>query len=109
MKERHRCDNCGETFSEEVLEAADKLGLHVIDRLTERIDPGGIVPSGECPDCGALVYPADYRFVPRWFEDLLRELVKIRDERRRMPVNEEYERLEKELWEKARKLLKEQH
>jgi hypothetical protein len=28
-----------------------------IPDLLQRIGPGGTVPSGECPDCGALVYP----------------------------------------------------
>ena len=28
-----------------------------IPDLLSRIEPGGVVPAGECPDCGALVYP----------------------------------------------------
>jgi hypothetical protein len=31
--------------------------LRDVERLAERIDPGGMVPAGECPDCGALAYP----------------------------------------------------
>jgi len=27
-----------------------------IPNLMERLDPGGIVPSGTCPDCGSLTY-----------------------------------------------------
>ena len=30
-----------------------------IPDLLSRIGPGGMVPSGECPDCGALVYPVN--------------------------------------------------
>lgn len=45
-----QCDNCGRAWS---------LGaLEEVDDLDQRIDPGGIVPSGQCPDCGALCYPA---------------------------------------------------
>ena len=45
----HRCDNCGEIWK------ADELGK--IENLDNRVDPGSIVPSGECPECGALCYP----------------------------------------------------
>lgn len=42
------CDNCGtRTPLEE---------LAPIKRLYERMDPGGKVPDGECPKCGALAY-----------------------------------------------------
>lgn len=80
MEDRHRCDDCGETFSEEELEKAKCLGLHTIAKLTERIDPGCLVPSGECPDCRALVYPEKPRFVTREMEDKLRELVDTAEE-----------------------------
>ena len=30
--------------------------LHEIHHLHTKIDPGSIVPSGECPECGALCY-----------------------------------------------------
>ena len=46
---RHTCDGCGKTWN------ADKL-LDFED-LMQRIEPGGMVPSGECPSCGALCYP----------------------------------------------------
>jgi hypothetical protein len=46
---RHTCDGCEKTWSASKLED--------ISDLTERIEPGGIVPSGECPECGALCYP----------------------------------------------------
>ena len=47
--QRHRCDNCGNVC----------IGEHLgtIDDMFERIEPGGTVPSGECPECGALCYP----------------------------------------------------
>lgn len=47
--ELSRCDNCRKVHSEENLVDPKDLG--------QRLDPGGTVPSGECPDCGALCYP----------------------------------------------------
>lgn len=35
------------------------VSMEAIPNLFERIDPGGIVPSGECPMCHALCYPLD--------------------------------------------------
>jgi hypothetical protein len=45
---RHKCDNCHWTGGE-----AD---LMPIKDPSERLTPGGVVPSGECPKCGALAY-----------------------------------------------------
>lgn len=43
-----RCDNCGGVYAESTLrQPAD---------LEQRLDPGGEVPLGECPGCGALAY-----------------------------------------------------
>ncbi|KKN24117.1 hypothetical protein LCGC14_0898060 [marine sediment metagenome] len=47
----HHCDNC----SREHKAAA----LHGIANLFDRLEPGGTVPSGECPECGALCYPVE--------------------------------------------------
>lgn len=47
----HACDNCGEEWYDSQLVPAKSL--------SERVDPGGPMPSGECPDCGALCYPVD--------------------------------------------------
>lgn len=47
----HRCDNCGKVHSAETLVEAKDLAM--------RTDPGGIVPSGECADCGSLCYLLD--------------------------------------------------
>jgi len=49
-----RCDNCWAFFK-----GTDKLArvFPDIPELLSRIEPGGVVPAGECPDCGALVYP----------------------------------------------------
>lgn len=47
---KSKCDNCNWT-GEPLFE------LHEIEDLLERIDPGGIVPSGECPKCDCLCYP----------------------------------------------------
>jgi len=50
--ERVWCDNCGAT------RAASRVTVHYPDipDLSERLDIGGEVPFGECPDCGALCY-----------------------------------------------------
>lgn len=47
-----RCDDCDWKGTE------DQLGktLCEIHRLWERIEAGGIVPAGECPECGSLAY-----------------------------------------------------
>lgn len=48
----HSCDNCDWTGV-----ASDiKITLGQIHHLAERLDEGGVVPSGECPECGALCY-----------------------------------------------------
>jgi hypothetical protein len=46
---KHVCDNCGKKWDKENV-------VYAFD-LQQRIDPGGIMPTGECPDCGALCYP----------------------------------------------------
>lgn len=43
------CNNCGKKWDKENV-------VYAFD-LQQRVDPGGIMPSGECPDCGALCYP----------------------------------------------------
>lgn len=57
---RHECDNCGEAWAESDI----KVRFPNIPDLTKRIEPGGTVPSGECPDCGALVYPIVLAVLP---------------------------------------------
>ena len=48
-----RCDNCDhEVASKEDM----KSRFPCIDNLLERLDPGDIVPAGECPECGALMH-----------------------------------------------------
>lgn len=44
------CDNCD-------WNGPDKKLITPIPDLEQRIEPGGEVPSGECPGCGALCYP----------------------------------------------------
>lgn len=49
------CDSCGRAYADTgELERA----FPDIPGLLQRIEAGCMVPSGECPDCGALVYPA---------------------------------------------------
>lgn len=47
----HACGNCSWRGP-----ASD---LRPIANIAQRIDPGGTVPSGECPQCGALAYPLE--------------------------------------------------
>lgn len=49
--EWHECDNCLEEWTTDDL-------LPVKD-LAQRVDPGGRMPAGECPDCGCLCYPLE--------------------------------------------------
>jgi hypothetical protein len=48
-----RCDNCRRIWA--VGELVEPK------RLSERLDPGGTVPAGECPECGAFAYLLDDR------------------------------------------------
>lgn len=54
------CDNCSHVYEEGV----GYIPLEDVEDLLERIEPGGLVPAGECTqeDCGALVYPTDCRW-----------------------------------------------
>jgi hypothetical protein len=45
----HVCDNCERTWDDDELQQ--------ICDMWERVEPGGIMPSGQCPECGALCYP----------------------------------------------------
>ena len=56
-----RCDNCGRAFSAE--NELDHVFPDIPD-LVSRLDPGGTVPSGQCPRCGALIYLAVARSAP---------------------------------------------
>jgi hypothetical protein len=48
-EDKHSCSDCGRTFTE------DQLGE--THNIWERVSPGEIMPSGECPKCGALCHP----------------------------------------------------
>jgi len=43
-----QCDNCRQRWTEAQLKDAKDI--------EERLEPGGEVPAGECPGCGALCY-----------------------------------------------------
>jgi len=45
---QHMCDDCGELIWGGSLE--------MISDIQERLTPNGVVPSGQCPHCGALTY-----------------------------------------------------
>jgi hypothetical protein len=56
MKAEDQCDDCGwkgVTKTEDI--------SHIPD-LFERIEAGGVVPSGECNKCGALCYPIEDQY-----------------------------------------------
>lgn len=46
----HACDNCDFTTT-------DPANLLTVQCLSQRVLPGETMPSGECPECGALVFP----------------------------------------------------
>ena len=50
--EQSECGNCE-------WEGTPAIGLEEIPDLGIRLDAGGTVPSGECPECGALCYLKD--------------------------------------------------
>lgn len=47
----HVCDDCGRRWAEDEIKS-----LVEVHHLGERLDPGSVVPSGECPRCGAFCY-----------------------------------------------------
>jgi hypothetical protein len=53
----HECDNCKKVHPAKKLKA--------IPDLFERVEPGCPLPSGECPDCGALCYPIKRKVSPK--------------------------------------------
>jgi len=55
----HECDDCGAVWPE--------AELLQIKNLEARLDAGGVVPSGECPTCGALCYPKESEDLTRQF------------------------------------------
>lgn len=46
-----RCDNCGHTESAETIRP-----IHECKDVEQRIDPGSVVPAGECSKCGCFTY-----------------------------------------------------
>ena len=59
-----RCDNCSRTYADESELA--RVFPDIPDLLA-RIEPGGTVPHGECPNCGCLVYEEpDCEYVVKW-------------------------------------------
>jgi hypothetical protein len=63
-----RCDNCGRKYADDSELACV---FPDIPDLCARIDPGGTVPHGECPECGGLVYAeADTGYLVCWSVNL---------------------------------------
>ena len=50
------CDDCGKTWPESK--------LREVKHITQRVDIGGPMPAGECPECGALCYEEDAPYDP---------------------------------------------
>jgi hypothetical protein len=68
MTDHLQCDNCSQIW-----EAHD---LDPIQDYGSRVEPGGVVPCGQCPDaaCRALCYPAS-----GYVHDLEQQLTALRD------------------------------
>ncbi len=49
---KHECQNCSKTWSDDEIKP--------IKDLHERVAPGEPMPSGECPECGALTHQINY-------------------------------------------------
>lgn len=49
--EYHECQNCGKLWTEEQ--------LNEVENLEQRVAPGDTVPTGECPECGAVCQPVE--------------------------------------------------
>jgi len=47
-----QCDNCETVFDEDDI----LYKLEKITNLALRIEPGDVVPYGECPECDGLIY-----------------------------------------------------
>lgn len=48
----NRCDSCAALWTDEE--------LHEVEKLSMRVEPGGMMPSGQCPlaACGSLCFPS---------------------------------------------------
>ncbi len=57
-QELSRCQACNRLYVE-----GEMVPLEELKNLLERITPGEQVPSGECPDCGALCHIVDSPFL----------------------------------------------
>ena len=59
------CDDCKKEYKRKMLEE--------VHDLWQRVDPGGVMPSGQCPDpvCGALCYPMEVfeRPIKEWMQE----------------------------------------
>ena len=60
------CQNCRKTWTEDKLE-------EITHGLWERVSPGELMPSGECPKCGALCHPLETAATP--YENVIKKLL----------------------------------
>jgi len=89
------CENCGHLWPAAALEE--------IHDYWERVEPGGVVPLGECPniECGALCYPS-YGYV----YDLEQRLSTMQDVLARLLAwAESMGGWEAPVWEEARRVV----
>jgi hypothetical protein len=60
------CANCGKGWTENQL-------AEITHGYWERVSPGEISPSGECPECGALCHPIENALTP--YQNALKSLL----------------------------------
>ncbi len=53
QEEKSRCRDCGKVWVDDALDLIEDISL--------RVEAGEPMPSGQCPDCGALCQPGDDR------------------------------------------------
>ena len=70
-----KCADCGWTGHDD----KGMKALRYCDALGERLDPGCVVPAGECDECGAFVYFTDQKSREQW-RNLADDAVTMLDE-----------------------------
>jgi len=80
----HACDNCGRVWKTEDLASI----FPDIPDMTERLEPGNEIPSGECPHCHCLTYiDRDKAVVSAAIHDVMRGDGKAKDQKVELHIN----------------------